>query len=184
MTYEELKEALLELNNDLEFDDEGYYQYHEASVGSRSSISWNGEHICNVDTGDIPEETLMGRATTPTMIHPDLRDYNTTHTKKMVVFDDNPLFFEADQLLGKKQLDVVTLGVDYTCMAQRATSLDYRKATPKPEDCIILRFYFELKEQDNLVIKIGWQKPLQSLIKSEAITKEAIEKKLDIVIGD
>jgi hypothetical protein len=184
LLYEDLKEALLELNSKLEFDDGGFYQYQDAAIGTRTSVSLNGEHICNMDTGDIPEDRVTAQAKAPTIIHPDERNFNTTHTKKMVVFEDHPMFFEADQLLGKSQLDVVRLGVDYPAMAQRAQAVDYRKKAPQPEDCIILRFYFELREQDKAIIKIGWQEVLKRLIDAEAIKKDEIEKRLGIVVGD
>jgi hypothetical protein len=181
MTYEELKEGLLELNDMLEFDDAAFYQYHDAAIGTRAAISMAGEHICNVDTGDIPEERVTAPARAPQIIHPDERDYETTHTKKIVAFEDNPLFFEADQQMGKQQIDLIMIGATYPAMGERAYATDWRTNPPQRKDVIIIRMYFELKYQDDAVIKIGWKDVMKRLITAEVVTQEELEETFDVV---
>jgi hypothetical protein len=191
INYNDLKEGLLELNPDLEFDDGQMWDYFGIAKGHRIGIEYFGNHITNCDTGDIREHPLEQKVMVPTMIHPDKRDFHKTSTRKWVVYDNknipDPIFIEADLALGKRTRDVVTIG-GYPVIAERGdltAHVNRKKISMLEEvDAITIYTYWEETEQDNFIVCLGWRVTLGNLIKTNipGITKEAVEEKFDIVM--
>lgn len=156
ITMADLERGLRELNPDIQFDRTNLHQY-TGYKGQRTGIFYHEQHICNVETEEIPEFNVPGgiyeapHAVSVLEGHANIRDPKTT-TVRWRVGRKHPFFPDILKLAHYKFPAVVDLGEGYEIYVVLENTGD-----------LLARQYYRDKPLCNRVDIIGWREVFRCL---------------------
>lgn len=169
--YATLKTKLRELNSSLVFD-ESDNEWYWTGNEYRTGIFYNGNHITNVDRGDIPQKPVQAKkiARLPVGVHEASTNPNGFFVQEW--FNEDQQFCGMlNQLMGNVDEKIVKLPPDNKeVLLQR--KFDYGKHH------IAVVYGFVTEATPGPIVRMGWEMSFKYLLaaKIPGITKEALEE--------